>query len=301
MSESKSILRMAAIQMCSGQDPEGNLRRAVELVHAGADRGADVVALPENFAFMGSDRDRAEIAQDLDGPIITELRRVARQRAVILLAGSYLERSRRRLDPRPFNTSVLLDRRGEIVAVYRKLHLFDVSLPDGASYRESEYIQPGSEVVVVRLEGVEYGLTICYDLRFPELYRALALRGARAVFVPAAFTLLTGKDHWIPLLRARAIENQIWVVAPAQFGTHDARRQTYGHAAIVDAWGTILAQAPDQACVVSADVDLAYQEDVRRRIPVFEHLRLEACERYLLAGAKRKPTCRRGQGHRTKR
>lgn len=296
MSESKRILRLAAIQMCSGQDLDRNLRRAVEFIHAGADRGADVVALPENFAFMGSDRERADVAQELDGQIVTELRKVARQRSVILLAGSYLERSRQSGDTRPFNTSVLFDRQGEIVAVYRKLYLFDVCLADGSSYRESEYIQPGSEVVVARTEGVSFGLSICYDLRFPELYRVLALRGARVVFVPAAFTLLTGKDHWIPLLRARAIENQISVVAPAQYGLHEAHRQTYGHAAIVDSWGTVLTQAPEQECVVCADVDFAYQEDVRRRIPVFEHLRMEVFEQAFQAAARGGPGAKNRTG-----
>jgi len=286
VSKAKRSFRLAAVQMCSGQDLNQNLRRAAELVHLGADRGADLVALPENFAFMGSDRERAEVAQELKGSILTGLRGIARQRSVNLLAGSFLESSGRSGDRRPYNTSVLVDRRGKVAAVYRKLHLFDVCLPDGSLYRESEHIRPGSEVVVARVEGVEFGMSICYDLRFPELYRALALRGARVVFVPSAFTLLTGKDHWMPLLRARAIENQFYVVAPAQFGTHDSRRQTYGHAAILDPWGTLLAQAPERECVVCADVDLQYQEEVRRRVPVFDHLRRELFDKVLPAGRK---------------
>ncbi|MEW6442693.1 MAG: carbon-nitrogen hydrolase family protein [bacterium] len=276
-------LRLAAVQMCSGPSVEKNLEKALGLISQGAELGADLIALPENFALMGSDRQRAEVAQGLDGPILTELRRTARRHAVAVLAGTFPESCRAGGDRRPYNTSVLIGRRGEIAAVYRKLHLFDVSLPDGTSYEESRHIRPGSDLVTARFGTIGLGLTICYDLRFPELYRALALRGAQVIIVPSAFTLLTGKDHWIPLLRARAIENQVYVVAPAQFGTHESGRQTYGHSAIVDPWGTVIAQASDQECVIRADLDPAFQEDVRRRIPVFDHLRTRAFEQALAA------------------
>lgn len=273
MGGSSRTMRLAAIQMCSGKDPERNLEKALTLVERAADGGADVIALPENFALMSSDRERARFAQDLDGTVLSELKRIARKRCVLVLAGTILERSAEEADGRPYNTSVLLDRRGSAVAVYRKMHLFDVSLPDGVLYRESESVRPGDEPVVASVEGVGFGLSICYDLRFPELYRLLAFRGAHVVFVPAAFTLETGKDHWMPLLRARAIENQVYIVAPAQFGTHDSGRVTYGHAAIVDPWGTVLAEAPQRESVVWAEADFQYQEEIRSRVPVWRHRR----------------------------
>jgi predicted amidohydrolase len=259
--------------MCSTNNLEDNLNRALRRIRESADGGADVVALPENFAFMGSDEERAGVAQDLDGAILTTLQGIARQRSIHILAGSILVRSSDESDGRPYNASVFIDREGNQAAVYHKIHLFDVSLTDGASYRESKYIRPGHEVVTVCQEGTTFGLTICYDLRFPELYRVLARRGAQIVFVPAAFTMVTGKEHWMPLLQARAIESQVYLVAPAQFGRHDAKRQTHGHSAIVDPWGALLAQAPERECVIYADFDEEYLQEVRRRIPVLEHER----------------------------
>ena len=266
-------LRLAAVQMCSTNDLAGNLRRVGDRVREAAERGADVVALPENFAFMGSDEERAQVAQDLNGEILGTLGALARERAIHILAGSLLVRSSDSSDGRPYNTSVFLDREGKQAAVYHKIHLFDVSLTDGASYQESRYIRPGDQVVTVCREGTTFGLTVCYDLRFPQLYRALARAGAEIVFVPAAFTMVTGKEHWMPLLQARAIESQVYVVAPAQFGRHDAKRQTHGHSAIVDPWGAVLAQAPEKECVVLADFDAEYLQTVRRRIPLLEHER----------------------------
>jgi predicted amidohydrolase len=261
--------------MCSTRDLERNLKRASERVREAADRGADVVALPENFAFMGSDEERARVAQDLNGEILGTLRGLAREKAIHILAGSFLYRPANEPDGKPYNTSVFVDREGTPAAVYHKIHLFDVSLSDGESYRESGHIRPGQELATVRRDGVTFGLTICYDLRFPELYRALARRGAQVVFVPAAFTVVTGKEHWMPLLRARAIESQIYVVAPAQFGRHDSKRETHGHSAIVDPWGAVLAQAPERDCVIFADFDGEYLQEIRRRIPALEHARPE--------------------------
>jgi predicted amidohydrolase len=268
-------LRLAAVQMRSTNEPGNNLDRACKRVREAADRGADVVALPENFAFMGSDEERARVAQDLDGEILTTLAELAREKAVNILGGSVLVKSSDDSDSRPTNTSVFFDRAGNRAAVYNKIHLFDVSLTDGALYRESSYIRPGAAIVTACREGTTFGLTICYDLRFPELYRALARRGAQVVFVPAAFTVVTGKEHWMPLLRARAIESQVYVVAPAQFGRHDAKRETHGHSAIVDPWGAVLAQAPERECVIYADFDAEYLQEVRRRIPVLDHERPE--------------------------
>lgn len=266
-------LRLAAVQMCSSRDLEDNLNRASRRIREAADRGADVVALPENFAFMGSDEERSHVAQDLHGEIFRTLAALAREQSIHILGGSFLVRPPDEPNGRPYNTSVFVDREGNPAGVYHKIHLFDVSLSDGASYRESEYIRPGEEVVTVCRGGVTFGLTICYDLRFPELYRALARMGAQVVFVPAAFTLVTGKEHWMPLLQARAIESQVYIVAPAQFGRHDAKRETHGHTAIVDPWGAVLAQAPERECVICADFDGEYLQEVRRRIPVLQHAR----------------------------
>jgi predicted amidohydrolase len=261
--------------MCSKNDLEDNLNRASARIREASDRGADVVALPENFAFMGSDEERAHVAQDLNGEILTRLQALARENAIHVLGGSFLVKSSDDSDGRPYNTSVFVDRDGIAAAVYHKIHLFDVSLTDGASYRESEYIRPGKEIVTVSRQGVTFGLTICYDLRFPELYRALARGGAQIVFVPAAFTMVTGKEHWMPLLQARAIENQVYMVAPAQYGRHDAKRLTHGHSAILDPWGALLAQAPERECVICADFDADYLREVRRRVPVLQHERPE--------------------------
>ena len=265
------MLRVAVIQMNSTGDLERNLQQAESLILEASDRGARVAALPENFAFMGSDKDRAKIAQDLNGPIVTRLKKIAKDRSLILLGGSFLE-TRKKGGGKPFNTSVIIDPAGNIAGIYRKSHLFDVDLPGSPAYRESDYISPGKEMVVRELEGVRFGLSICYDLRFPELFRQLALNGADFIFIPSAFTLMTGKDHWYPLLQARAIENQVYILAPAQDGG-DGKRLTYGHSAIIDPWGTILSQAPEGEGVVTADCDLNYLQEVRERIPALSHVR----------------------------
>jgi predicted amidohydrolase len=265
-------LRVGVIQMNSTADMEDNLMRAEDLLGEAAKKGARIAALPENFAYMGQDKDRAGHAQDFNGPILTFLKRIAREQSLILLGGSFLELSNEQ-HGKSFNTSVLIGPNGEIAGVYRKVHLFDVDLPGGPVYRESEYIQPGNEIIVCEVGGILFGLSICYDLRFPELYRRLSRKGARIIFVPSAFTLFTGKDHWFPLLQARAIENQVYILAPAQYGRHGDTRLTYGHSAIVDPWGIVLAQAHDRECVICAEYLPEYQEDIRRRLPVFSHLR----------------------------
>jgi len=267
----KKVLRAAVIQMNSTKDLERNLQKAEDLILEASDRGAEVAALPENFAFMGSDKDRAGIAQDFNGPIVTRLKRIAKERSMILVGGSFLEICEKG-DGKPFNTSVIIDPGGNIAGIYRKLHLFDVDLPGSPTYRESDYISPGDETVVQEIEGIKFGLSICYDLRFPELYRQLAMSGADFILVPSAFTLMTGKDHWHPLLQARAIENQVFVLAPAQEGSH-GRHLTYGHSAIIDPWGTVLAQAAEGECVVIADCRLDHLKKARDRIPALSHVR----------------------------
>lgn len=276
-------LRAAALQMTSTEDVDRNLTMAAELVRQAVAYGAELVGLPENFAFLGTDRDhRLAIAESLEpsstdsptfpGPILGSMLRLARAARVHLLLGGFPERG---ADPSQIrNTAVLLGPGGEIEARYRKIHLFDVDLPGGARFRESEAIEAGREVVVAPFPWGGLGLSICYDLRFPELYRQQSASGARVLTVPSAFTAETGKDHWHVLLRARAIENQAFVVAPAQFGLHGGQRRSYGHAVIVDPWGTILAECGDHPGVAVADLDFAYQDEVRARLPCLSHRRL---------------------------
>jgi deaminated glutathione amidase len=272
-------LPVAAVQLCSTEDVADNLNRTRRLVKAAADAGAQLVGLPENFAYLGSDRDhKFSIAEDTgeaaDGPILTAMRAAAREANVWLLLGGFPERV---ADPgagRIGNTSLLLDPAGAVRARYRKIHLFDVEIPGGHRFKESDTIAAGTEVVVAETPWGGLGLTICYDLRFPELYRLLAASGARMIAVPSAFTRETGKDHWHALLRARAIENQAYVFAPAQFGFHGGKRASYGHALVVDPWGVVLAECGEHEGFALARLDFDYQDQVRRTLPCLEHRKL---------------------------
>ncbi len=268
--DTASPIVVAAIQMSSGPDVGHNLDRAADLLRAARARGAAVAGLPENFSYMGPEGDKPGLAEDLEGPTVARLRALARETGLVILGGTFPERT---ADPaRVHNTSVLVDAEGELRAVYRKIHLFDVDLADGSVYRESGHIAPGTEVVTGEAAGVTHGLTVCYDLRFPELYQRLERAGARLLWVPAAFTLHTGKDHWEVLLRARAIENGCYVAAPAQFGRHSEKRVTYGNALVADPWGKVLARAPDRAeGLALAEVDPAWLEAVRGEIPSHRH------------------------------
>jgi predicted amidohydrolase len=270
-----TTLRVAAVQMSSQDDVAHNLARARALAEEAAAAGAKLVALPENFAYLGDETGKRAIAEDVDagqGPITTEVRAVARDLGVWLVAGGMPERSGD--VERPFNTSLLVDPAGAIVARYRKIHLFDVDTSDGKKYRESEATSAGSDVTVADAAGIQLGMTVCYDVRFPELFRRLVAAGARLVTVPAAFTVPTGKDHWHVLLRARAIENQIYVVAPAQHGTHPKGRQTYGKSLVVDPWGDVVAQAAEGEGLCLAQLDTAYQDRVRAGLPCLAHKKL---------------------------
>jgi predicted amidohydrolase len=262
------------VQMTSGEDLAANLRAAGELAAAAGRAGAELVVLPENFAFMGEEARKRELAEDLrgDGPIVSAVRMLAQDRGMYVVAGGIPEKSG---DPwRPHNTSALFGPDGRIVACYRKLHLFDVDV-GGTSYRESDATRAGEvEIAAVDVEGASVGMTICYDVRFPELYRRLAELGARIFTVPAAFTLATGKDHWHTLLRARAIENQAFVLAAAQIGEHPRGRRTYGKSMIVDPWGDVIAQASDEPGFVTARLDFGYQDRVRAKMPVLRHTRI---------------------------
>ncbi|MEI7704680.1 MAG: carbon-nitrogen hydrolase family protein [Deltaproteobacteria bacterium] len=263
---------LGAVQMTSTADRSRNLSTAIRLLNEAADLGARLVGLPENFAFMGRDEERIATAETLDGPTLAAIRDVARDRKIWVVAGSIAEKVD---DPgKTANTSVLVADDGSIAAAYRKIHLFDVNIPDGARYAESETVAPGSEAVLATTPLGRVGLTICYDLRFPELYRKLSGLGAEVIFVPAAFTLFTGKDHWEVLLRARAIENLCYVVAPAQVGRHSANRLTYGNAMVVDAWGTVLARCPDGEGVCVARFDRPRMEKARQELPALTHRRL---------------------------
>ena len=265
-------MQVAVVQLSSTEDVGRNLDSVRSLVHEAARAGAGFVTLPENALFLRTSKDARAPIEPLDGPLVTEVRRLAADAGVWLLLGSFPERSP---DPqRHFNTSVLIDGTAEdapITAAYRKLHLFDVDLASGESQRESDTILAGDALVVANVAGVPTGLSICYDLRFPRLYQALVDLGARLLTVPAAFTEYTGKDHWLPLLRARAIENQAWVIAPGQFGHHGGGRRTYGKSAIIDPWGTVVATASDGVGFALARIDLALQDRVRASIPCLRH------------------------------
>lgn len=264
-------MRVAAVQMNSQDDKAANVARAEYWIDQAAARGADLVALPETFDFCGAPERRAEHAEPIPGPTTERLAAKAREHDLYLLGGSLLEAGG--TAGRVFNTSVLINPEGTIVATYRKLHLFDIDVPGRVRYCESRTFQAGEEVVTADTEFGRVGLTICYDLRFPELYRRLAAWRARLIFVPAAFMLHTGKDHWSVLLRARAIENQVYMVAPAQFGSAPPNALYYGHSMIVDPWGTVLAQASDWEGIIVADLDFAFQEQIREVLPCLRHRR----------------------------
>ena len=263
---------IAAAQMASGPDRVRNLDVATRLVRRAAERGAAFIGLPENVAWMGPEKDRPSAAERLDGPTLSRFAELARERSIHLLAGSVLEAGAP--GGRMFNTSVLFGPNGEPLAVYRKIHLFDAEVGDGASYRESDAVAPGDRPVTVETPLGIVGLSVCYDLRFPELYRALSAAGAVILTVPSAFTLMTGKDHWEVLLRARAIENQAYVLAPAQGGRHTDQRLTYGQAMVVDPWGLVIARASDGEGLALAEFDPELLARVRRNLPALRHRRL---------------------------
>ena len=261
--------KAAAVQMTSTPEVAHNLRTAERLVRRAAAARASFVALPENFAFLRPERSRLRFKTTLDGELVGGMRRLARELEIHLLLGSIPEAVPG--DRRVHNTSVLLSPDGTILAVYRKLHLFDVSIRGRVALKESRFVIAGDRVVAVNTRLGRLGLSICYDLRFPELYRRLALDGATVLCVPAAFTAYTGRFHWLPLLRARAIENQCWVVAPAQVGHHCEGRDSHGEAVIIDPWGEVVARRPRGEGLVLADIDHEKLERIRRGLPCLEH------------------------------
>ena len=264
-------MRAAVVQLNSTDDKARNLETAERLVRAAAGDGAEFVALPEKWNLLAVGEDLLVGAESLDGPTLSAARAWARELGVHLLAGSISEQG----EGKAFNTSVLIGPDGEDLAVYRKIHMFDVDV-GGVAYRESAHEEPGGEIVTAALGEAVAGLSVCYDLRFPELYRILAVRGARLITVPSAFTATTGRDHWEVLLRARAIENQTFVLAPNQVGEAPPHFSSYGHSAIVDPWGSVLATAPAGECFVAADLDFAEQDRVRESLPSLANRRPRA-------------------------
>ncbi len=262
----------AAIQMSAGSDKAANLERAERLVRLSAARGASLVALPETFNWRGKRSEEAGAAESVEGESVSLMARLACELGVHIVAGSITEHVS--AETRSFNTSVLLGPDGCRIAVYRKIHLFDVDLPGRVTVRESASKLSGSDVVCAATDLGTIGLSICYDVRFPELYRRLAFAGARIITVPSCFTFPTGEAHWEPLMRARAIENQAYVIAPAQFGPNVHGFSDYGNSMIVDPWGRVLARAADREDVILSTIDLDYQDRVRRELPALAHARL---------------------------
>jgi predicted amidohydrolase len=262
------------VQLNCTADLRANWESAQALVRRASGYGARLVATPENTNYLGPHDEKVRLAEPLDGPTCGRFSGLARELGIYLLLGSFNESSD---DPRRcYNTSVLFGLDGTRLAVYRKIHLFDVDVSDKVRFMESETVKAGQEPVVVDTDLGRLGLSICYDLRFPELYARLARDGARLILIPSAFTLTTGKDHWYSLVRARAIETQCYVLAPAQFGPHadGGLRESYGHALIVDPWGQVVAAASDGPGLALAEIDLERVERVRQSMPVEEHRRL---------------------------
>jgi predicted amidohydrolase len=265
---------VAAIQLTATENLEKNLAKAREFIKEAALHGATLVALPEHFAYLGPVDKSPPSAQPLDSPLVRDFGALARELGIFLLLGSFPELSG--TGQLPYNTSALLAPDGRVLVSYRKIHLFDVDMPGGPKYQESRVVRPGADLVVAPLLRTPFvvGLSICYDLRFPELYRALVDLGANLLFIPAAFTLTTGRDHWEALVRARAIENQAYVIAPAQWGEHSKGRRSYGRSLIVDPWGTVLAQAPDREGIIYAELNHQRLAQIRQELPCLKHRRL---------------------------
>lgn len=264
--------RIALAQMTSTSDFDANLAEAFALIDQAAAGGARMVAFPEVFLYLGGHRGKLENAADVDGPLVGRFREAARKHEMMILLGSIHEKIPGREDEgekaKVHNTSVLIDGAGEILATYRKLKLFDVDLPN-LKIRESDSIEPGDALPpVVDTPIGKVGLTICFDLRFPDLYQHLRRKGAQIVFAPSNFTHATGAAHWETLLRARALESQVYLAAPAQVGQHNEKFRSWGHTAMTDPWGTVTALAPEKTGLIFAEIDLEYLEQVRRELPM---------------------------------
>lgn len=268
-----SSLSVAAIQLTSTPDVDANLSRALHHLEEAASAGAELAVLPENFGFLGSEKAKLAYAQSIEeGSFVAPLRELAAKKGMGIIAGGMPEKGPD--DDRVYNTAVFIGRSGEVVGSYRKIHLFDIDLAGKISYQESASVLSGNEPMVVEFEGWKVGLSICYDLRFPEMYRSLVDQGAHILTVPAAFTLQTGRDHWEVLLRARAIENQCYVIAAGQVGEHLKGRTSWGQSCVIDPWGTILEQAPDVEGITLATLERSELQRIRTQLPCLTHRRL---------------------------
>jgi deaminated glutathione amidase len=263
-------MRVGLCQINSRANKEANLVRAEQLIDEAAGLGARLVALPEYVDYQGPKEHKHEIAEPVPGPISERFAAKAREHNIYLLGGSFNQTSE--VPGKCYNTSLLFDPTGTNIATYRKMHLFDSQV----SGNESDYVLPGNETVTVAIDGHTFGIAIAYDYRFPELFRMLALAGAEAILVPSANTVVTGKDHWHVMLRARAIENQLFILAPAQVGFHEPDALSYGHSLAVHPWGTCLVDAPDKECVVTVDIDFDDVDDARTRVPSLANRRADA-------------------------
>lgn len=263
--------RAAVCQLTTTDDAEASVTRALAAVDEAASMGAKLVALPENVSFMGNEHAKLEYAEPADGPTFARLAAKAKEHEIYLLGGTLPEVGPN--EGRAYNSSPLFGPDGSTIAVYRKIHLFDVALGEGATHVESKTVEPGTKGVIGETPLGKIGMSVCYDLRFPDIYRAYYRAGAEILTVPAAFTVPTGRDHWEVLLRARAIENQAYVFAPAQWGANSEKRRTYGRSMIIDPWGTVVAQVPDGQTVAVTEIDLERARDFRKKLPCVEHER----------------------------
>lgn len=267
-------MNISLIQMTSKQDITLNINKAISLISESCEKyNTDIVALPENFPYMITEGDVPEIEDGLYDKVINNISEIAKKYNVNIIAGTIPEPSG---DGRFYNTSTVINREGDIIAKYSKIHLFDIEL-EKKDLKESKYIKAGKEVVTFDIDGYfNCGLSICYDLRFPELYRRIMdTNRVHAFFVPSAFTMRTGKDHWEVLLRARAIENMAYVFAPAQFGKHDENRESYGHSMIIDPWGTVIARKGDGEGIINTEINIDYIKKVRARIPALDNRKIK--------------------------
>jgi predicted amidohydrolase len=267
-------ISVALVQFNSRDDKAANIETALAMIDQAAATGARLVILPEVWTFMGAQDRLQEMSDPVPGDLTERLAERARRHGIYLHSGTFYERLEG--DDHVCNTALVFDPSGTIVGHYRKMHLFDVAVSPDLTFRESDTVRPGDEIVTFDLDGMTVGLATCYDLRFPELFRILALKGAETILLPAAFTLMTGKDHWEVLIRARAIENQVYMVACNQYGTWAPGKANYGRSMLVDPWGTVVATAPDGDTVVSGVIDRAAIARIRQQIPSLANRQPEA-------------------------
>lgn len=266
-------MKIAAVQLNTGEDRLANISIATNYIDSAVKKGADFIVLPEYVDFLGEENDQLNLGEHIPGEMTALFAKKAKEHGVYLHCGSIREKSE---GGTIYNSSILFDQNGEVIAKYRKIHLYDAVFEDRVLEKESTYITSGDEVVVAETEFGKVGLTICYDLRFPELFRSLALKGAKVIFVPAAFPSYTGANHWEVLLRARAIENQCYIVAAAQVGSAKPNRTLYGNSMIIDPWGTVVSRINEKEGIILYDIDMNYLEEVRKNLPCLSHRKPEA-------------------------